>query len=71
MSDDGAGFDTASRSLGAGLLNMADRLGALGGRLRVDSAPGQGTRVTGTVPFPASPGPEAGVTDVPVCAPLG
>jgi signal transduction histidine kinase len=29
---------------------MLDRLGALGGTLRVDSAPGQGTRVTGTVP---------------------
>jgi signal transduction histidine kinase len=33
---------------------MADRLGAFGGRLRVDSAPGQGTRVTGTVPLPVS-----------------
>ena len=30
--------------------NMLDRLGALGGTLRVDSAPGQGTRVTGSVP---------------------
>jgi signal transduction histidine kinase len=38
------------------LLNMADRLGAFGGRLRVDSAPGQGTRVAGTVPLPVSLG---------------
>ncbi len=49
VTDDGAGFDAAGRRLGAGLLNMADRLGAFGGRLRVDSAPGQGTRVTGMV----------------------
>jgi signal transduction histidine kinase len=54
VTDDGTGFDAAGRGLGAGLLNMADRLGAFGGRLRVDSAPGQGTRVTGTVPLPVS-----------------
>ena len=59
VTDDGAGFDAAGRSLGAGLLNMADRLSAFGGRLRVDSAPGHGTRVTGTVPLPASPGAAA------------
>ena len=52
--DDGAGFDPARRDLGAGLLNMADRLGAFGGCLRIDSAPGQGARVIGTVPLPAS-----------------
>jgi signal transduction histidine kinase len=54
VTDDGTGFDAAGRGLGAGLLNMADRLGAFGGRLRVDSVPGQGTRVTGTVPLPVS-----------------
>lgn len=55
--DDGAGFASGSRPPGAGFLNMADRLGAFGGTLRVDSAPGAGTRVTGTipvVPVPAS-----------------
>ncbi|HTZ25738.1 MAG TPA: histidine kinase [Streptosporangiaceae bacterium] len=50
VTDDGAGFDAAACGLGAGLLNMADRLGALGGRLLVDSAAGQGFRVTGMVP---------------------
>jgi signal transduction histidine kinase len=54
--DDGAGFDAVGCGLGAGFLNMADRLGAFGGRLRVDSAPGQGTRITGTVPVAAAPG---------------
>jgi signal transduction histidine kinase len=54
--DDGAGFDAVGRGLGAGFLNMTDRLGAFGGGLRVDSAPGQGTRITGTVPVAARPG---------------
>jgi signal transduction histidine kinase len=60
VTDDGTGFDAAGRRLGAGLLNMADRLGAFGGRLQVDSVPGQGTRVTGTVPLPVSLGAIAG-----------
>ena len=53
VSDDGAGFDTrAGKAAGAGFTNMLDRLGALGGTLRVESAPGRGTRVTGAVPVP-------------------
>ena len=54
--DDGAGFDPRGRRPGAGLRNMADRMGAFGGRLLVESAPGEGTRVTGAVPVPAAPG---------------
>jgi len=50
VADDGAGFDAKGPGLGAGLANMAERMGAFGGRLRVDSAPGRGTRVSGTVP---------------------
>jgi signal transduction histidine kinase len=50
VSDDGAGFDVAARGTGAGFTNMLDRLGALGGTLRVESAPGKGTRVVGVVP---------------------
>lgn len=53
VADDGTGFDASSRGLGAGFLNMADRLGALGGSLRVESAPRQGTTVSGTVPVSA------------------
>jgi len=51
VSDDGAGFDVRGAGMGAGFTNMLDRLGALGGILRVDSTVGQGTRVTGTVPI--------------------
>jgi signal transduction histidine kinase len=51
VSDDGAGFDAQHTPLGAGLRNMADRLAALGGRLEVTSAPGQGTTIAGQLPF--------------------
>lgn len=48
VKDDGAGF--ASELIkGSGLQNMQDRLGALGGRLTVRSAPGQGTVVSGSL----------------------
>lgn len=54
--DDGVGFDPARAPSGAGCQNMRDRVEALDGRLRLESAPGQGTRVTGTIPLaePAS-----------------
>jgi signal transduction histidine kinase len=50
--DDGAGFDLAGLAgrRGHGFVNMSDRLGAIGGTVDVDSAPGRGTRVSGTVP---------------------
>ncbi|MET0863328.1 MAG: histidine kinase, partial [Nakamurella sp.] len=50
VSDDGPGFDREAASLGAGLINMTDRIGAIGGRISWDSAPGRGTTVTGWVP---------------------
>ena len=51
VDDDGAGFDPNGHAAGAGLTNMRDRLGAVGGTLRVESAVGQGTRVRGAVPI--------------------
>ena len=50
VADTGKGFDAQGRGLGAGFLNMADRLGALGGSLHVESDPWQGTTVSGTIP---------------------
>jgi signal transduction histidine kinase len=51
VADDGAGFDPADLAgRGHGFVNMSDRLGAIGGSVEVDSAPGRGTRVSGTVP---------------------
>jgi signal transduction histidine kinase len=50
VADDGRGFDPQDAQTSAGLQNMRDRIGALGGTLEVHSAPGAGTTVTGTVP---------------------
>ncbi len=49
--DDGAGFDSTSVLPGAGLNGMADRLDTVGGDVRVESSPGEGTVVAGSVPI--------------------
>jgi signal transduction histidine kinase len=49
VSDNGSGFDPTSTGYGTGLQGMADRLDAIGGTLQVQSAPGEGTSVTGRV----------------------
>lgn len=49
--DDGIGFESAGEQAGAGLGNMSDRVEAVGGKLRIDSVPGAGTRVAGRVPM--------------------
>ena len=52
VADTGAGFDMASGAAkGHGFVNMSDRIGAIGGKLRVESAPGKGTRVSGVIPL--------------------
>jgi signal transduction histidine kinase len=53
VGDDGAGFDVSARRAGAGFTNMNDRLGAVGGTLRVESTPTVGTRVSGAIPLAA------------------
>ncbi len=49
VSDDGVGFDPVTVHRGAGLVNMADRLDALGGWLAVSSKPGAGTTIGGPI----------------------
>jgi signal transduction histidine kinase len=52
VADNGAGFDMATGAhKGHGFVNMADRLGAIGGKLDVQSMPGAGTRISGTIPL--------------------
>jgi signal transduction histidine kinase len=52
VADTGAGFDMATGAhKGHGFVNMADRVGAIGGSINVDSAPGKGTRVSGRIPL--------------------
>jgi signal transduction histidine kinase len=56
--DQGAGFDpqgVAAPGAGVGLVNMRDRLDAVGGTLSVQSWPGQGTTVTAQVPRISTP----------------
>jgi signal transduction histidine kinase len=50
VEDNGAGFDPAADSDGVGLVNMQDRIAAVGGELLIDSVPGRGTSVSGSVP---------------------
>lgn len=50
VEDDGVGFDPETVERGAGLANMTDRLSALGGTLRIESAAGRGTRLAGELP---------------------
>jgi len=51
VTDDGKGFDVEERGVGAGFTNMMDRLGAIGGSVRVESSPGSGTKLSGVVPL--------------------
>ena len=56
VSDDGCGYDPAARfaqtqvTASLGLVGMRERAESIGGRLRVESAPGRGTRVTVEAP---------------------
>jgi signal transduction histidine kinase len=51
VTDNGAGFDPAAKATGTGFVNMRDRLGAIGGSLRVESSPGAGTSIFGVLPL--------------------
>jgi signal transduction histidine kinase len=46
-------LDVADGGPGADLQAMADRIDALGGEIRIDPAPGRGTRISGSVPATA------------------
>jgi signal transduction histidine kinase len=50
VEDDGRGFDPEGTEPGAGLANLAERLRAVGGSIRIDSAVGLGARVSGHIP---------------------
>jgi len=62
VADDGDGFDIErfrrpeERRRHVGLIAMSERASLAGGRLDIESAPGEGTRVVATFPFAASAG---------------
>lgn len=49
VADDGSGYDPEEVEHGRGVENMADRMAAIDGTLRIATAPGDGTRVTARV----------------------
>jgi signal transduction histidine kinase len=54
--DDGAGFDLAAASAGAGLANMRDRVESAGGTLTITTTPSHGTLVAARLPGARRPG---------------
>ncbi|MGZ8805293.1 MAG: histidine kinase, partial [Microbacterium sp.] len=47
--DNGRGFDPKASGYGTGLQGIADRLDAIGGTIRIESAPGAGTTLKGSI----------------------
>jgi signal transduction histidine kinase/ActR/RegA family two-component response regulator len=80
VADNGVGFEPATVTSAAaggggfGLFSIRERLDLVGGRLEVESAPGQGSRFTLTVPLGTPPGAgssAAGAAPEPVVPPAG
>ena len=52
IEDDGAGFEVAeARADGLGLVGMRERVGLVGGRLRIEASPGRGTTLAAEIPL--------------------
>lgn len=49
VEDEGPGFDVDATKEGSGLLNMKDRVSAIGGTVEISSGPGRGTRIAGLI----------------------
>ena len=45
VSDNGKGFDTTALKNGNGLINMRERVAAMGGEYLLKTSPGQGTKI--------------------------
>ncbi|MDF3002095.1 MAG: histidine kinase, partial [Bacillota bacterium] len=50
IQDDGIGFEANKNDFGVGIPSMADRIKMLGGKFRIDSTAGKGTRIIVEVP---------------------
>jgi signal transduction histidine kinase len=60
--DDGAGFDPTTGTAGFGLLGMRERVELLHGAVRIESSPGNGTKVTASFPTARRPAEAAPAT---------
>ena len=54
LEDNGQGFDLKQMNEGIGLHGIRQRFLILGGGIEIESAPGKGTHISGTIPFKAS-----------------
>jgi signal transduction histidine kinase len=69
--DEGHGFDVAQledrieQEGGFGLFSVRERIALFGGRMEIDSAPGQGTRVTIYTPIAVQSLPTSDTSDLP------
>jgi len=54
VADDGRGFDVSRAKAGLGMITMRERVGLVGGELSLESRPGEGTRLTASVPMSAA-----------------
>jgi signal transduction histidine kinase len=54
VEDDGVGFDPQSRRSGMGLQGICERFEMLNGSIEIDSSPGRGTRISGSLPVTAN-----------------
>jgi PAS domain S-box-containing protein len=54
LEDNGQGFDLEKMNEGIGLHGIRQRFSMLGGGIEIESAPGKGTRLSGTIPFKAN-----------------
>jgi signal transduction histidine kinase len=63
ITDDGRSFSPGEGNGGYGLQNMTQRAAELGGVLTVESAPGQGTRLTLAFPVPAATSPRSPIDE--------
>ncbi len=61
ITDNGQGFETTSKGgMGVGLLSMRERMKALGGDARIESAPGKGTTISAYCNRSGTSAPTAG-----------
>jgi signal transduction histidine kinase len=65
VADDGRGFDPAVIVQDIGLVNMRDRIGAVGGELEIRSQPGRGTTLRARVPVASLASEEARMQEDP------